>query len=328
MATAYHRDQPGAPALVYANSNAVSFTGFKTILKACLVEGYADRPAAGWELINEGSEFLVLRNGSHSGYICFSLTSNVVRVYVAETYTGMAGNIMTGAGVKTGNASGATLPQAVTVRYTAGYSTSSTWCVVADDKTAILAVYADSTDTVRLLTAAAERTGSYTLCMGEDSAGHFICAGGAATAGTNIGSGNSSLAYDGGFTALKNPATGLLVGNAALAFYIPSAAPSINASAVNAAIAAAVTLPEVSLVPIRWQVEGAVAGRLRGIALCPDVQGVPYPSVAAQCLGRSTPMYVRDGNQPIDLGDGHSYFVRAGDFFSMFWLITDNPEFW
>ena len=70
------------------------------------------------------------------------------------------------------------------------------------------------------------------------------------------------------------------------------------------------------------------AGRLRGVALCPDVQAVTYPSLASQYLGRPTPMNLRDGNQPIDLGDAHSYFARAGAPYGTFWLITDNPEFW
>lgn len=65
MATAYHRDQPGAPALVYSTSGSsvAQFTALKTILKTCLVVGYVNKPPAGWELINEGADYIVLRNG-------------------------------------------------------------------------------------------------------------------------------------------------------------------------------------------------------------------------------------------------------------------------
>lgn len=327
MATVYHRDQPGAPALTYGPNSQVGFNALKAIVKACLVDGYPGRPAAGWALINEGADFIVLRNGALSGFVCFTLVSGVVRVYLADTYTGMAGNIMTGAGVKSGNASGSTVPQAVNIPHAAAYPSSSTWVVIADEKTAVLAIYGHNNSANVLMTDAPYSHSSFTLCIGEDSLGRFLCAGGGAS--TNTSNVSSVLAYDGGFTALKNPVTGLLLGADALALYIPAAsATTASATANAAAAAAAAALPEVALVPISWTVAGAAPARLRGIALCPAVQAVTYPSTAAQYLGRPGPMYVRDGNQPIDLGDGNSYFVRAGHYYSMFWLITDNPEFW
>lgn len=67
MARIYHRDQAGAPELTYSTSAQDGFNAFKAILKACLVNGYGAVPAAGWELINEGTGFLVLRNGFQSG---------------------------------------------------------------------------------------------------------------------------------------------------------------------------------------------------------------------------------------------------------------------
>lgn len=334
MATVYHRDQPGAPGLVYSANAQAGFTALKTILKACLVDGYAARPAAGWDLVNEGGNFLVLRNGRQNGFVCFNCVASVTRVYLADTYTGMAGDIITGAGLKSGVAAGSGMPQAVLHQYTAGYSTSSTWVVVADDKTAVLAVFSDSTASNRALTGDPYRTASYTLCFGEDSGGHLICAGGALTTQTSINAAAqaSSLPPDGGFTALKDPSTGLLVGSNALTLSMLGTVTTFTTAQAlamtSAAYAASGELHEVSLVPISWQVGGVNAGRLRGIALCPEVQSMCYPSLAAQYLGRATPMYVRDGNQPIDLGDGHSYFVRAGDYLSAFWLITDNPEFW
>lgn len=338
MATVYHRDQPGAPALVYANNAQSGFNAFKAIMKACLVDGYAGKPAAGWELINEGPAFIVLRNGSQSGFVCFTLLANVTRVYLAATYDGMNGDVMVGAGLKSGNSTASSLPQALNVRFLAVSPNSSTWVVIADEKTAVISCFSHSNSENQILNNVADRVASFTVCVGEDSSGIFVAAGGAATAATGQSEGISNLAYDGGFTALTNPENGLLVGADPLSLYIPA---TLSASAANAApsyaflssyagamVGALATHDEVTLVPIRWQVIGALGGRLRGLALCPDVQYVTYPSVAAQYLGRADLMYVRDGNQPVSLGDGYNYFVRAGNPFSTFWLITDNPEFW
>lgn len=331
MATVYHRDQAGAPSLTYGSTSAVGFNAFKTVLKAALVYGYGALPAAGWELINEGSDFLVLRNGQHSGYVCFSLAGEMARVYLAETYTGMAGNVMTGAGVKSGTASGAAVPHCVTVRYLVPSSSNSTWVVVADDRTFVLAMYGHSNSTNVLMSELASAGGLATVCVGEDSAGHFVAVGGASSADSGSTWFNTpALRTDSGFTSLKDPATGLLLNSAPLRMRIPAVpyTPNTTDATTTLQVADIAALPEVSLVPIHWQGGGVVAGRLRGIALCPDVQGLTLPNIAAQCLGRPTPMYVRDGNQSLDLGDSYSYFVRAGDYRSIFWLITDNPGFW
>lgn len=327
MATVYHRDQAGAPALTYTASAQAGFNAFKAILKACLVNGYGAVPAAGWELINEGTGFLVLRNGAHSGYVCFTLVSNAMRVYLADTYTGMSGDVMTGAGVKSGRAAGSTVHQSLQIIYVASSTVNTSWVVIADEKTFVITLFGDSSWTNRELNNNVNGSACHTLCVGEDSEGFFIAAGGGADASTSGGA--TVLAYSGGFTAVKNPATGLLVGGDALAIYIPAMVMSQDNLGIAAAAASSVAaLPAVSLVPVGWQVAGAVAGRFRGVALCPDVQAVTHASIAAQYLGRPTPMYLRDGNQAIDLGDVHSYFVRAGNPSSAFWLITDNPEFW
>ena len=323
MATVYHRDDAGAPVLTYSGSGQADLNAVKAVLKACLVYGYGSKPAAGWELISEGTDFIVLRNGSRSGYVCLKLSNQGMRVYLSETYTGVSGGIITGDGVKSGNAAGSTLPQFVYTMMFAWTSIASTWTVVADEKTFILAAGGKDGGADVPLTNAAIRHGSFTLYVGEDSEGFFISAGGAAST-YDSGAIYSVLSGAAGFTALKDPSSGLLVGAQALPITTPSLALTVGT------ITNTVAQAQVTLVPVRW-IAGSpavVAGRLRGIALCPEVYPVTYAAQAAMCLGHPTVLTLRTANTPIDLGDGHSYFVRLGDWTSPFWLFTDNPEFW
>lgn len=323
MARVYHRDQVGAPTLTYVYSAQASFNAVKEVLKACLVYGYGSQTAAGWELISEGTDFIVLRNGSHSGYVCLKLSNQGMRVYLSETYTGVSGGIITGDGVKSGNAAGSTLPQFIITMLFVTSSVASTWTVMADEKTFIFAASGKDGGADVPLTNAALRYGSFTLYVGEDSEGFFISAGGAAST-YDAGGIYPALSGAAGFTALKDPSSGLLVGAQALPITTPSLA--LTVGTVTNTVAHA----QVTLVPVRW-VAGSpavVAGRLRGIALCPEVYPVTYAAQAAMCLGHPTVLTVRTANTPIDLGDGHSYFVRLGDWTTPFWLFTDNPEFW
>src|SRR5262245_33223377 len=134
MATVYRRDDSGAPALTYSTAvpNVAHFTAFKTILKACLVYGYGSKPAAGWELIGEGANNLVLRSGSHSGYVCFTYLNGVVTIYLAETYTGMSGDVMVGGGLKTGTGPSNTPPHRIPLYHPVYHTDSCTWCLVGD----------------------------------------------------------------------------------------------------------------------------------------------------------------------------------------------------
>ena len=62
MPTVYHRDDNGAPSYAFSasSSSPAHFSALKTILKACLVSGYGSKPAAGWTLVAEGDQYLVL----------------------------------------------------------------------------------------------------------------------------------------------------------------------------------------------------------------------------------------------------------------------------
>lgn len=324
MATAYHRDQAGAPILTYSANQYVAahFNAFKAILLACLVNGYGSRPAAGWSLINEGSDFIVLRNGSASGYVCFSWVGGLITVYVAETYTGMSGNVMTGDGLKTGTSANNAAPQRVTAVCTAFGTNSTTWSMVADSKSFVLALSAVISTSAAELGWSVNNNAPTTLYVGEDSLGHFIVIGGQnnSTAAATLDLGYFEAR---GFTALKDPKTGLLVGSSALAVELPGFGLTSDAATHKTTT----PLADVELSRAVWAGGGAYAGKLRGIAWTP-VLARHKASAAANCLGYVGTMTTRTANTPINLGDGYNYFMNSLMAYTPTFLLTDNPGFW
>lgn len=331
MATAYHRDQPGAPALTYASAatSQAQYDAFKEILKAALVSGYGSIPAAGWELIYEADNSLILRTGTHSGYVCFQResTMSVVTVWLASTYSGVdsAGKII-GLGVRSGTAASSAIPQRFSVRGLVSYPASTSWALVADAGTFVVSLSAAPSSAPVEVTglAGAAYEASCTIYCGDDSAGDLICVG-----GTNTTSNNIATAYarfsGAGFSCLKSPGTGLLVGDSSIVVFVPGAVDGTLPESMYA-YPDGVVLPEVNLSPLYWLADSAVR-RLRGLAVDPALLMV-YNSQAAQALG-GPPLTTRSMNTLLDLGDGHAYFVgRSYGRYAITALLTTNPEFW
>ena len=319
MATAYHRDQPGAPTYAFGTSGAAGFAAFKTIAKACLVTGYAGLAAAGWELVAEATNYLVLRTGNHSGYVCFTWppSANYMTVYLAETYEGISSNVMIGQGLKSGIASANSAQQRVYLAQAVYASTTSSWVLVADEKSFVLNMvgYANSS-------ALTVDTYSLILYAGEDSAGGLISIG-----GVNSPSDTNPIPYfDGGngFTSLRNPATGLLVDSGSLLGVRTPGLDTLNRSTASSAIS---LLPEISLCPAYWSTSGTVSGRLRGIALSPLLLKT-WDNHAARSLGAAADLTARTMNTSLDLGGGNSYFITVKANNSSFFLMTDAERFW
>ncbi len=322
MATVYHRDQAGAPALVYstATNNIAHFTALKTVLKACLINGYGAQPSAGWLLINEGVNFIVLRTGTLSGYVCLTwVVGGIVRVYLAETYTGMTGDVMTGDGLKSGNASASSLPQVLAGFLLAHSTLNTNWAMVADSKTFVFMMVGGSAD--EEIANLAHK--GFTLYAGEDSSGAVIALGGSAYAGTNYLTATGKFSGGAGMTVLKSPVTGLLVGSSALDVVVPG----LTRDSTTSAFSQIVKLSTANLLKAVWAGGAALSGSLRGVALVADLANTISVSQAAQCLGLSTAMTYRTANTPINLGDGHMYFAGVATSASFF-LLTDNPDFW
>jgi hypothetical protein len=328
MATAYHRDQAGAPALTYSTSTGVEqFTAFKAILLACLVNGYAGRPASGWQLIQEGINTLILRNGSYSGYICFYYASGAITVSVCEAYSqgGIASGLIVGDGVKSGVAAGNSTPHKFMIRALVQSSATTSWAVFADEKTCILLMGSNGVST-----SAGDLTGSaggasYAIgafYFGEDSNGNFIACGGENTAATGITAANMYFGAA-GFSSLRYPDTGLLVDTGSIVVTTPSLyyysfTPNQYGSA----------LPAAYLTPLSWQ-SGQIFGNFRG--LCTEARALHNnPHYGAAMLGyKGDTLTTRTFNTNVPLDDEYTYFVapRYAQY-SAFFLLTDNPEFW
>lgn len=329
MPKIYSREDAGAPDIAYVarDYNRAGFVAIKLVLKACLVFGYGSKAAAGWELINEGDNFLVLHNGAHTGYVCLTLVgSATLTVYLSETYTGMSGDVMLGDGVKSGTAGGSTIPQRLGLWAPAYSAAGSCWYVVADEQTFILQMAGSGGYGPHVELAITSTQFTAALYVGNDSAGNFVSMG-----GTNIASTAHGDAIDHfcqlGFTALKNPSTGFLVGTGSLNVRTPSLhSPGTSNEA---------TITKLDKVPLSRPVwcevttaPGLAAGEFRGIVQTPGVMA-KYMSRAAQSLGFSGVLTCRNMNTPINLGDGFQYLMggsyAANNFVR---LVTNNPEFW
>jgi hypothetical protein len=328
MATAYHRDQVGAPGLVYGNN--LGFAAFKTILKACLVSGYGAQPAAGWHLIAEGTNHLVLSNGTGTGYISFTFVANaVIRVYVGATFTGVVADVMQGDGVKTGVATGNSVPQVFSSAFLSFNTNSCTWSVVADDRTFMVCIVANGLATPGNLAAASE-VGGLMLYGGEDSAGNFISIGGNASAQTLnlVDTYLANFSTAAGVTLLKNPATGLLVGSSAISVVSPGLAFAGTSTTSLFLPQNTAAYPELVVAPIEWGGGGAYAGRLRGVVLAANLPFMFRGGVAA-ALGRASAFTSRNCSVPFDLGDGANWIIACGnDRAQPTMLLTDNEAHW
>lgn len=316
MASIYHRDMPGAPL-----GGGPRFNDYiLRILKACLVTGFGSAPGAGWTLVDESPSYLVLRNGVASGYLCVALYNQVITISMADTYDGvnMSGmGIIQGIGAISGTAAGNASPQRFTRQYFGNYPSNESWIVVADDRSAVLAVSGNSGGSPDWVDSVNTGVGNGVLYLGDDSNGNLIAAGGQNT--------TSDVAVVGcmlrGLTSLRNPATGLLQAPLALTFS------HLGMAAGNQNLALPGEIPDLRLTPVRWAC-GGVYGALRGLARCPDI-GCMNPLNMAKALGITDGLTTRTINTPIVLDDGYSYFVSVivggqGEGF----LITDNPEFW
>jgi hypothetical protein len=318
MATVYHRDQADAPTYAFGASSQLGFDALKLILKACLVVGYTGKAAAGWTLVAEGGQYIVLRNGSKTGYVCFSLVNTAnyyVDVYVAATFAGVVNNIITGDGVKSGAATGNTVPQRFHVYFLVNMSTASSWYLVADAKSFMFSGIGFQNNNIW------NATNDYdarSLYVGETTKGYFIAVG-----GTNSASAPTSFFSSNGSTFLRNPETGLLVDAGALSIDTPSLA-----IGGNSAIATTVPVAEAAFVPCDIYGGGVFAGYLRGVVLCPSTM-FRTVNAAAGSFGLSAGIAPRSLNTSLNLGDGNSWFVGASctSFQSRF-LVTNKPEFW
>lgn len=147
--TVYTHFDAGAPTL----SGTTALSKMRAVLKACLVDGYGDKPAAGWTMPHDVSGGFSLSNGD--GVVSFTARAtdqNFLDIYVMESITDASTKIPSGVNRRSGVWSD--LENAgPSVRHYLNFSTSGSpgsfnyslhgnkWTVVADEKTCIAYLY-------------------------------------------------------------------------------------------------------------------------------------------------------------------------------------------
>ena len=147
--TVYTHFDAGAPTL----SGTTALSKMRAVLKACLVDGYGDKPAAGWTMPHDVSGGFSLSNGD--GVVSFTVRAtdqNQLDIYVMESITDASTKIPSGVNRRSGVWSD--LENAgSSVRHYLNFSRPSSqggfnytlhghkWTVVADEKTCIAYLY-------------------------------------------------------------------------------------------------------------------------------------------------------------------------------------------
>ncbi|TXI34779.1 MAG: hypothetical protein E6Q69_03260 [Aquipseudomonas alcaligenes] len=283
MPRVYSSKDAGLPAFYISPTASLQrFNNYKLILKACLVTGYGARLAAGWTLVDEGDQYLVLRNASgnyvtiSSGY--YQNSSNLgyhgtFRVYLHATYTGInSSGVPQGQGVVSGTSGAATLP--VYFGSDAFYWNANTrWVMLADDRTFIFIqapIYATASSVSG--TQIDNQGGIGTLYVGDDLGGNHIAVGG--FRGTTPNSAQLNLYFDRlAFTTLRNPVSGLLVDTTGINALLESAYESAfvytshttNGQLTYLANSPISVMPSIEMGLVRWVAAGQPQPGLRGI---------------------------------------------------------------
>lgn len=338
MPVLYTTQDTGFPALTLTSSTDITaWNNLKLILKACLVTGYGSKPAAGWTLIDEGEDFLVLRNAS-GAYVSIvsqgtsGATYNYpqLRFYLSATYAGMSGKVPTGMGVVSGVASGSSAPHNAAARLIGATGYGTRMIIVADAATALLQFVSGYAVTSVSGTQFDSVADSYlgTFYLGDDAAGNCLCVGGQTLSATmpNIYT-TPNLFHGGMLTSLNNPATGALVGSSGISASIVSltqrSAPQSLTGVSN------LSFDQLELSRIRWMADGAIQAPLRGLCRDPALSDQYAYAIKRGLVGGSGAVDIGVMMTPTLQADGYLYqpiLARADLRPSA--LITSNPGFW
>lgn len=344
----YSSKDAGLPAFYINTASSLQrFNNYKLIFKACLVNGYGSRPAAGWTLVDEGDQFLVLRNAAgnyftiSSGYYVNNTNlgyHGVFRVFLHATYTGMgATGIPQGQGVVSGTAGSATLPVyfGTDLFY---WNTNTRWVLLADDRTFIFTMLPFISAATSITgTNIDNQNGNGTLYVGADLGGSHIAAGGYRAATPNTI--QLTLYFDRlSFTTLRNPKTGLLVDTAGITAWFDGiinstvvyTSPS-GSSGINVMTSDATELPALELHQLRWLAAGQAQPGLRGMRR-ENLLVRHYANPIRRLLEGSLTTADYTGDSILNLtplADGYCYVpIHANGNGRGSAIITDNPAYW
>lgn len=186
------------------------YARLRTILKACLVDGYGSKPAAGWSIVHDLTNGFSLSNGD--GVINFVYNGTYdVAVYIMEAVTDGTTALASGVNRRSASWYDGNSTTERNLIYGAQLSIGSNphWVLVADEKTCIW-MHSGGTSTADQTSSSGGAThyfGNYLNALGLTGPGLFCSLGGWPDA-----SGNQRFAYaDGRYgMMLRNPYTGLV----------------------------------------------------------------------------------------------------------------------
>ncbi|ERI53382.1 hypothetical protein N878_03930 [Pseudomonas sp. EGD-AK9] len=317
----YHRDTPGVPTMSYSPTISTRWGQFSAMIKVLLSTGNGSIQPLGWQLVVDDPNYLVFRQGKPGGaYLHFKLWGGAalaLQLTLAEDFTGVDGSYnMLGNGVVSGVVAGSAV-HAFT--HALNHRSGSTSWVVAGDENTFIFNWSENGNTET--PGGGGSSGSALMYVGDDLEGNVIAIGGleASPSGSYPNNYFSKL----GFTALRDPSTGLLVDTGSL---------SVEANLYHSTVAYRVMtwsglIPELHLGPVTWMGGGVVAGDLRGLRIALEVAGCVNPNAAA-AIGFSGTYNSRTCFTPIDLGDGYNYSLAYTYNPAPMLMITDNPAYW
>lgn len=334
MAIVYKYSDPGVPGYSFSTDNGsqLHFAALKVVLKACLVSGYGSKQPAGWELISEGTDWLTLRNGSHSGYFHLAYYSNGsssrVDIYVAASFAGVSSPPqMSGVGVVSGNVFNSSAPQRLLVTWLANNPSYHAWTLIADERSFVLSWTGNNSGVVFPPSYLATQISLY---AGETTRGDFISVGGTNQAST----GSVSARFDtDGVSWLSDPESGLLVSSFTSGSVISHSELLMGASErVGHLPSPAQSLVPVAIFGAMGAGSGALAyaGELRGCCVLPAYSGI----WCAQLLQMLSPGSVGNYSGVMEqlpgafADTGYEFYVRYNRALSRSGLITNHPDYW
>lgn len=315
----YSWDDAGSPGRNLSGNNQ---NRLKQILVACLVDGYGDKPGAGWTLEHEHPNGFTLSNGDK--YVNFvsdlpatapypASSSMGVQIYVAESLANTEGAVIDGLNLCSGTYRKGQLDPSPYARHACNTGRTlsvglltARWTVIADDKTAIIAASSDDSGAAY----------HFSLYMGDMIndilGGSFVVLGGDLAPFASVG--NASHTFNSGFTSPRNLSTGLVE-------YAELEVPSLKGRYYSVALEGDIPAHLAFRSPL-VRAGDVYAGRLRGCV---------YDDMFAP---NGWPMYLRA------LGFGADYSKRGivktiGDYQYAYadgeaggFIMTTDPAFW
>lgn len=324
----YNWDDVGSPGRDLSGNNQ---NRLKQILKVCLVDGYGDKPAAGWTLGHEHPNgfSLVNADGNVVNFVSNlpaqapypSTSSESIHIYAAESLTDTSNAIIDGANLCSGTYRKGIPELSKYPRHMLGFAryslqnqlTTLQWTLVADDKTFILNCSSDASKSDPSRYSFSLYAGKSLLDTGVT--GNFVVLGGDVLIYYNS---DPMYAFSRGYSSPTNLSTGL-------AEHV-SVGTEPYATTYNTSPTRQTTKPlsRLNLQQPRLYYDSDFVGRLRGVVYDDVLRSLYGWEEHLKVLGFSGTDFT-DRGKLVSI-DGYNYaFARSSSGSS---ILTDNPAFW